>query len=379
MLRHEAMFMLILPWIGFAYENIAKYSYASQKYPFEIGTLTKIGDASKAVDGLKSDFSAHGGQCTLSANNKQEAILYVDLGYILGIHHIKIYYRTDNIPWGPNHGYVGRFLGFSVYVSNTTEIKDGVLCFKDDYFTKYTIPAVITLNCTHHGRYVIYYNNRTSSYPPPYYSRYAFNDLCEFEVYGCPSPKYYGEGCNLPCPLTCKNRRCHMETGKCFGCEDGYFGSTCNFSCPYPEYYGERCNLPCPPTCKNRRCHMETGKCFGCEDGYLGSTCNFSKYCWLTSKIRFMQSIMSFNTEFTYPYYSNSYRIFSLKIFPQGKYTELGESGGLGFHTDSYYFPCCVLAHLGECFQIAFLITNPDDFVNLIIYILRRTLPCTSV
>lgn len=124
---------------------------------------------------------------------------------------------------------------------------------------------------------------------------------------------------------------------------------------------------------------METGKCFGCEDGYLGSTCNFSKYCWLTSKIRFMQSIMSFITEFTYPYYSNSYRIFSLKIFPQGKYTELGESGGLGFHTDSYYFPCCVLAHLGECFQIAFLITNPEDFVNLIIYILRRTLPYKSL
>lgn len=85
---------------------------------------------------------------------------------------------------GPTHGYVGRFLGFSVYISNTTEKKDGVLCFKDNKLTKYTIPAVLTINCTHYGRYVIYYNNRTSSNKPADYSKYAYNELCEFEVYG---------------------------------------------------------------------------------------------------------------------------------------------------------------------------------------------------
>lgn len=85
---------------------------------------------------------------------------------------------------GPLHGYVGRFLGFSVYISNTWKKEDGVLCFKDDYFTNETIPAVLTLNCTHYGRYVIYYNNRTSPSKPADYSRYAYNELCEFEVYG---------------------------------------------------------------------------------------------------------------------------------------------------------------------------------------------------
>lgn len=88
---------------------------------------------------------------------------------------------------GPNHGYVGRFLGFTVYISNTTEKVDGKICFQDNQiFTKYTIPAVLTLNCTHHGRYVIYYNSRRSmsnGYPPDY-SLYAYNELCEFEVYG---------------------------------------------------------------------------------------------------------------------------------------------------------------------------------------------------
>lgn len=85
---------------------------------------------------------------------------------------------------GPTNGNVKRFLGFSVYISDTTDKEDGVLCFKDDYLTKYTIPSVITLNCTHHGRYVFYYNNRTSTSKPADYSEHAYNDLCEFEVYG---------------------------------------------------------------------------------------------------------------------------------------------------------------------------------------------------
>lgn len=62
---------------------------------------------------------------------------------------------------------------------------DGKLCFQDNQqFTKNTIPAVLTLNCTHHGRYVIYYNNRMSNGNPLGYSEYAYNELCEFEVYG---------------------------------------------------------------------------------------------------------------------------------------------------------------------------------------------------
>lgn len=85
---------------------------------------------------------------------------------------------------GPNNENVGKFLGFSVYVSNLTLLEDRVLCFHDFHFDKYTIPAVITLNCTMHGRYIEFQNNRTRSSFPADYSRYASNDLCEFEVYG---------------------------------------------------------------------------------------------------------------------------------------------------------------------------------------------------
>nr|XP_034315301.1 low-density lipoprotein receptor 1 isoform X1 [Crassostrea gigas] len=76
------------------------------------------------------------------------------------------------------------FLGFSVYVSNTTDRSQGTLCFKDNNFTTSSLPAVFTINCSVHGQYVIYYNERLpgTAYPDDY-SMYAFNDACEVEVY----------------------------------------------------------------------------------------------------------------------------------------------------------------------------------------------------
>lgn len=83
-----------------------------------------------------------------------------------------------------NNGHVNRLLGFSVYVSNTTNKEDGSFCFYDDnVYTPSTIPGKPTLNCKMHGRYVIHYNERKQG-QPPYYSSEAFVDLCEFEVYG---------------------------------------------------------------------------------------------------------------------------------------------------------------------------------------------------
>lgn len=83
-----------------------------------------------------------------------------------------------------HNGHVNRLLGFSVYVSNTTNKEDGSICFYDDnVYIPSTIPGKPTLNCKMHGRYVIYYNERKQG-QPPYYSSEAFVELCEFEVYG---------------------------------------------------------------------------------------------------------------------------------------------------------------------------------------------------
>lgn len=97
---------------------------------------------------------------------------------LLSMHDTKIYHV------GPSR-YVSRMAGFSLFVSNTTSKDDGHLCFHEIQNVSGTPLEDQRINCSLHGRYVIYYNERDPDVIyPGYYSQYAINELCEVEVYG---------------------------------------------------------------------------------------------------------------------------------------------------------------------------------------------------
>eukprot|EP00105_Crassostrea_gigas_P037367 XP_019921515.1 PREDICTED: multiple epidermal growth factor-like domains protein 6 isoform X2 [Crassostrea gigas] len=254
------------------YVNVALNKPAYQQFPHGYIRDFYTLDASNAVDGRKSDLSGRRGQCALS-QTRQTATWWVNLTTIHSIHHITIYFRTDNKPWGPSNYLAKYFLGFSVYVSNTTDRLQGTLCYKDDNFTLDTIPAVFTTTCPVHGQYVIYYNERLPGVTFPfYYSDGVDSDLCEVEVYGCPVTGYFGSNCSVPCPdVNCQY--CHIETGTCHGCIPGYQGYRCELACD-KGFFGTECKETCGHCRDVSHCSNINGTCLtGCDAGYLGGFC----------------------------------------------------------------------------------------------------------
>lgn len=77
----------------------------------------------------------------------------------------------------------GRFAGFRLYVSNTTDRKSGYLCYKNGPELP---PLDFNTNCTAHGRYVIFYNERLNklNYPSAYQLTSVFTELCDVTVTG---------------------------------------------------------------------------------------------------------------------------------------------------------------------------------------------------
>lgn len=77
----------------------------------------------------------------------------------------------------------GRFAGFSLYVSNTGDIKGSTLCYKDG---PQLPPLNFSTTCTEYGRYVIFYNERKDGvlYPAQYQLNNVNTELCEVIVKG---------------------------------------------------------------------------------------------------------------------------------------------------------------------------------------------------
>ncbi|XP_065921327.1 multiple epidermal growth factor-like domains protein 10 isoform X2 [Magallana gigas] len=175
----------------------------------------------------------------------------------------------------------GRFAGFSLYVSNTTDQHRGYMCYKDGPELP---PLDFNITCITHGRFVIFYNEKLPGtiYPMGYETSVVFTELCEVTVTGCSSSGVFGVNCDKLCPENCQEWRCNIINGTCLGCTLGWLGAQCDEACPV-GYYGLQCESKCVGHCKDSvGCNRTSGLCDnGCDDGWTGSNC--TKECPLGS------------------------------------------------------------------------------------------------
>lgn len=77
----------------------------------------------------------------------------------------------------------GRVAGFSLFVSDTTDIQGSTLCYKNG---PQLPPLNFATSCIEYGRYVIFYNERLDglSYPDGYELVNAYTELSEVIILG---------------------------------------------------------------------------------------------------------------------------------------------------------------------------------------------------
>ncbi|XP_056014342.1 multiple epidermal growth factor-like domains protein 10 [Ostrea edulis] len=196
---------------------------------------------------------------------------YVDLGDIKSVYNIRIQFRDYGQQYEMRQR--GRMAGFSLYLSNTSNIENGYLCYKAGPDLP---PLDFSTTCVSHGRYVIFYNERQPGVQyPAGYELTSVTELCEVTVLGCMTTGRYGQECELICSSHCQEQRCHIVDGTCLGCIAGWTGNFCNKTCPN-GYYGMECESECLGHCRDGvSCNHTSGNCDnGCGDGWQGAKCD---------------------------------------------------------------------------------------------------------
>ncbi|XP_033739242.1 scavenger receptor class F member 1-like [Pecten maximus] len=262
--------------------------------------------ASKVVDNCtNTDIAAN--CCTHTATGYTTAWWLVDLGEMMTINTITIYYRESVVfvasslhRWYLHCecviffpcGFQYSLAGYQLYVSNTTNTPtDGDLCFEDRSSTRDAVRLVDNHRCSYVGQYVTVYNYRNNPKRYDWYSDDAILELCEVQVFGCQVGRYGDGNCNSLCPPGCYDGYCNSTTGACFYCFTGKYGVYCDSDCPanckddlctkdagtcldcIPGRYGTRCELNCTGNCKDV-CEKDTGLCIECIPGKYGNTCD---------------------------------------------------------------------------------------------------------
>ncbi|XP_078327578.1 uncharacterized protein LOC111116527 isoform X3 [Crassostrea virginica] len=187
-----------------------------------------------AVDGLYTDRSANGGQCVITENKAQTATWRVDLGGVVSISHIDIYYRTGN----KGCSQVG------VYGLDCNKP-----CPANCQEKRCDVNMGHCLGCL-------------SGYQGP-----TCSQVCK--------QGFFGDECSRRCG-NCRNKQtCHHINGSCLnGCDEGVKGWNCTTECD-PGFYGKHCIHSCSENCYvNGSCDRFYGECEGgCKPGWTGITC----------------------------------------------------------------------------------------------------------
>uniref|UniRef100_A0A8W8NII6 Fucolectin tachylectin-4 pentraxin-1 domain-containing protein n=1 Tax=Magallana gigas TaxID=29159 RepID=A0A8W8NII6_MAGGI len=239
--------------VVYAYDDLSHSKIATQSH-----TYTGVGyGATNAVDGNITT-------CTrtkdIGPNSPDKTVWWkVDFGEIINVFRINILFKNYN---GYDIRQRGRIAGFSLLVSKTGDIHGATLCYKAG---PQLPPLNFTSICSESGRYVIFYNERLDgvTYPEGYEVINVLTELCEVTVQGCNNASVYGTDCDTPCPTTCKDNTCHIQSGSCFKCKPGWSGVKCNTKCK-EGLYGDNCTQQCTGHCKDgAACNHVTGLCDG--------------------------------------------------------------------------------------------------------------------
>ncbi|XP_061185209.1 uncharacterized protein LOC133193268, partial [Saccostrea echinata] len=176
--------------------------------------------SSNAVD---RDESTCAGSSVIGGSYAVEKSVWwkVDMGDIYSIYSINILFKDVT---GYEYRQRGRFAGFSLYLSESSDRDNASLCYKDGPELP---PLNFTTTCLGYGCYVIFYNERLNGvvYPDGYEIK-SYTDLCEVKVKGC-SRNFYGRNCDQKCSVNCEDQRCNIINGTCLRCTRGWIGQLC--------------------------------------------------------------------------------------------------------------------------------------------------------
>ncbi|XP_062620105.1 multiple epidermal growth factor-like domains protein 10 [Saccostrea cucullata] len=194
-----------------------------------------------------------------------------------------------------------RLSGYSIYVSDTKEIKSGELCFKHNGTYLPSLTAVVegvttvlfVTFCVHNIVRITNALSLTGHVLDVTMAGMAFratkeiitypgqNFLCSSHFAAC-LVGMYGPDCSLSCSGHCKSKSsCNPINGICSdGCAEGWMDVLCNKSC-VSGTFRPNCKNNCSGNCYNDLiCNSTTGRCDkGCKPGYQGELCNNTYIC----------------------------------------------------------------------------------------------------